>query len=890
MRIKKLQIYLGIFVTVLIGLFSVFSKPLETTAATVPSVSDVLKAAPDGMNLNDYFEKPDNYSPGGGTTSNSAKVVTKGSSTPTDLIEMTSGANQIGSVWGRMTDSNGKDYNYFDVTKDQTFSMWMYFSGSEGTSSDGMAFVIQNDDRGINAISTYSSLLSGRKAAGGETLGVWGGDGTGPDIVGSSSALATGAIKKSIAVEFDSYMNTTKADGGLVLGSQKDAFFDGGIDSSGSPQVRGPHVAWNYPALSSTYTGNIATTWMYYSMNHNDPIPNTYLAGATSTKDAWHHVVIKYTAPDSGSTIGHLQYIFDNENYDGTIKPYSEWDQKGDGANSTTHRIIDVDIGNLGLAKGQTKVRWGITSTSESTATTNAVIFESIPAVADISSTTSLYDSTQGRNIPDGDRYPNQDHNVNNGDKLRFDYNLIYNSGLTETGDITTKINVPKNVDFTADSYGNIGEIEYSGGTQKIKATDLNSDGTINLTLNSMSSANSIAEVHLNGTANIGDNTTAKATTVLGAHTSYDSTHYTGDVMSPLFKINPVNDTLQIKNNDDLTRTVKTGTSVSMAGTISYEKGSTFGTNSLTMHTIVDGVQQPDSTLSVDPTAKSADYTLKYDADTLGPGTHTIEVYASDSMHLTTEHLAYKITVEDKKLLLTSDSPSSYTISPENTITFSGKLSYDDGSAFDPGSAQVAYIMDNGIPLYDKPKTDTPGDITSYVSSWSYTGSKLGVGKHNLVIYAEDSSGRKSQAYTITVNVTTKVLSLESNKSYSFQTTNQSAESKLIKRSGDWDLKVTSAKTAWSLTAQSTPLMNSSTNLPITGTMVYREGLNQYSLEDDPVLIGSDSTVSNDTKVTEITKNWTSSTGILLSVAPDTEAGTYTGKINWTLTDSVDTN
>ncbi|WP_025025190.1 hypothetical protein [Companilactobacillus nodensis] len=160
MRIKKLQIYLGIFVTVLIGLFSVLSKPLETTAATVPSVSDVLKAAPDGMNLNDYFEKPDNYSPGGGTTSNSAKVVTKGSSTPTDLIEMTSGANQICSVWGRMTDSNGKDYNYFDVTKDQTFSMWMYFSGSEGTSSDGMAFVIQNDDRGINAISTYSSLLS----------------------------------------------------------------------------------------------------------------------------------------------------------------------------------------------------------------------------------------------------------------------------------------------------------------------------------------------------------------------------------------------------------------------------------------------------------------------------------------------------------------------------------------------------------------------------------------------------------------------------------------------------------------------------------------------------------------------------------------------------------
>ncbi|WP_125590251.1 L-type lectin family protein [Companilactobacillus jidongensis] len=901
MRIRRSQIYLGIFVTLLIGLFSILSDSTEARASTVPDVSDVLKAAPVGMDLSDYFEYPSSYTyDTSKTIANSAQVITKGSTSPTDLIEMTNGSSQLGSVWGKMTDANGKDYNYFDVTKNQTFSMWMYFSGKEGTSGDGMAFVIQNDARGANAISTYatssSSLFGGtiRKPIGGETLGVWGGDGSGTDIVSTNTAIASGAIKNSIAVEFDSFMNTTAADGLLLSGSKTDSYFDAAKDSSNTLQVKGPHIAWNYPGEANTYIPNIGTIWMYYGMNHNNPIPNTYLAGSdditNTTQNAWHHVTIKYTAPDSGSTTAHLQYIFDDKDYDGTVKPYSQWDQRGDGADSGTHKIIDLDLGKLGLAAGQTKVRWGITSSSESTATTNAVIFESIPAVADISATTNLYDSTQERDIPDGDRYPDEDHNVNNGDSLRFDYNLIYNSGLAETGDITTKINVPKNVDFTADSDGNIGEIEYSGTTQKIKATDLNSDGTINLTLNSMSSTNSIAKVHLYGKADIGDNTTAKATTVDQAHTSYDSSHYTGDVMSPKFTINPVNDTLKIKNSDDLTKTAKLGSSVSMAGTISYDKGSTFGSNSLTVHTLVDGVQQADSTLSVDSTATTADYALKYDADTLGVGKHTVEVYVSDAMHLMSNHITYNVTVEDKKLMLTSNNQTSYTISPEDSITFSGTMSYDDNSEYDPGSAKVAYQVDDKTPLYDMPKTSSSGDITSYDSSDVITGSSLGVGKHTLVIYAEDLDGRKSAVYTITINVTTKVLSLESNKSYSFQTTNQSAESKLIQRTGNWDLKVTSAKTAWSLTAQSTALMNSSTGLPITGEMVYRTNTNEYSLEDNPVLIDSDSTVSDDTVTTDVTSDWTKNTGILLNVQPDTSAGTYTGQIDWTLTDSIDTN
>lgn len=889
MRIRSGQIYLGIFVAILIGLFGLPLKSDQVEADTV-SPADVLKEAPEGLDLKDYFEKPDTYS--GSTVSDSAKLVNKGDTTPTDMYEMTSGSGQLGSIWGKMTDSTGNDYNSFDVTKDQTFSMWMYFSGVEGSSGDGMAFVIQNDAKGINAISTYekNQLFSTvRIPKSGESIGVWGGNGSGFDnIITNTSDFADGAIQKSIAVEFDSYMNTTKAD---LSSNGKDDDFDGAVDSSDSLQVKGPHIAWNYPALASTYVGNIGS-FAYYEMNHNNPIPNTYLAIDNMVsgvpKDSWHHVTIKYTAPESGSTIGHLQYIFDDKDTDGTVRDYKEWDQRGDGADDGDHKIIDIDISKLGLTGNQTKVRWGITSSSESASTINAVIFQSIPAIASVSVPTSLYDKTQGRDIIDSDRYPGQDSNVNNGDELKFGYNLTYNSGAMGTGNITTEINTPKNVDFTADSDGNIGEIVDSSGTTEIKASQLNSDGTIDLTLKGLDSSNSSIKIYLNGKADIGDDEIAVATEVPGAHVSYESSHYSGDARTPQFTINPVKDTLKIANTDDLDKTVKLGNSASMNGTISYDKGSKFGSSNVTVHTKVDGVQQDDSSLAVDPTATTANYSLKYDADTLKTGTHKIEVYVSDASHVTSNHITYNVTVEDKKLMLTSNNETSYTISPEDTILFTGSVSYDDGTDLDSSKTVISYIVNGKTVLKDSPKFN---DANHSVYNYSYrlSSSILNSGKNTLTIAVVDGDGRTSRV-DITINVTSKVLTLESNKSYSFQTTNQPYENRLIKRSGNWDLKVTSAKTPWSLTAQSTALMNSSTNIPITGTMVYRNGLNEYSLENDPVLIDSDSKISDDTEVTDVTKDWTDDTGILLRVQPDTSAGTYAGKINWTLTDSVDTN
>src|SRR5699024_1592094 len=95
--------------------------------------------------------------------SSAAIVDTMNPATPDAQVALlTHGPNQFGSIWS----TNDNDFN---LKKDETASMWMYF-GDQGTGAGGgMAFVLQNDDRGTAAMPTFKFPLA-------ETLGVWGVD------------------------------------------------------------------------------------------------------------------------------------------------------------------------------------------------------------------------------------------------------------------------------------------------------------------------------------------------------------------------------------------------------------------------------------------------------------------------------------------------------------------------------------------------------------------------------------------------------------------------------------------------------------------------------------------------------------------------------------------
>lgn len=76
------------------------------------------------------------------------------------LVSVTPGtANQKGAIWSI-------DDIKMDLTKDFTATMYLYFGNNGNNAADGMAFVMHNDSRGVNAI-----------AKSGASLGVWADEG-----------------------------------------------------------------------------------------------------------------------------------------------------------------------------------------------------------------------------------------------------------------------------------------------------------------------------------------------------------------------------------------------------------------------------------------------------------------------------------------------------------------------------------------------------------------------------------------------------------------------------------------------------------------------------------------------------------------------------------------
>ncbi|MEN2359840.1 lectin-like domain-containing protein [Levilactobacillus brevis] len=151
--------------------------------------------------------------------------------------------------------------------------MWMYFGNYPVNAGDGMAFVIQNDARGINAVSRASNGTVGN----GQTLGVWGVD----DNTSSTAAqIASRGIQNSWALEFDTYLNDNNFD--LQTGRAKQ------------------HIASNYPG----YSGSYASGGNFFYLKHNglmtDSSDPSYLL---SSRDyTWKHLTLEWSAAASTIT------------------------------------------------------------------------------------------------------------------------------------------------------------------------------------------------------------------------------------------------------------------------------------------------------------------------------------------------------------------------------------------------------------------------------------------------------------------------------------------------------------------------------------------------------------------------------------------------------------
>lgn len=654
---KKIVLYLFIVITGFISSF--FIVNCTALAANQPFIGSVLSKSsqtPNGIkDINNWFNIP-KYEFGGGANTNTSSIYlphTGDNGTDQSVVGITNyGSNDAyGAVWSKRDQANDDEHNYIDTTKRQTVSMWIFLGGGPSSTNqntgEGMAFVLQNvSDSALNNSNPSQFQNTNPAGVGGETMGVWGSYLSGTKNLNSSEAIANRAIQKSWALEFDTHINSLSADGG----SDKADSFDTDIYKPASANSFN-HVASGFPADPATYdTSNLTTIGPV--MNHGYPLSGTGRSFFL-TNGAWHHLTINWIPKDSaGNSSGYSEVRYQLNDKD----PVTGTPQTGF---TQTVPINDPNNSNpFGFdSTNPNKLYWGFTGSISGTTRSenNLVIFESIPSIVQGTVTATVYDKTQDREVAKS--YDNsytgiiatptsQDTSVNNKDNLAIKYRLSYDSGSQDWNDIISNITLPKHITYSSAT------ISYNDSTTPDETIALTGDQTnITHTLSKAltKSGNTSATITVNGVANGG---TESSTTVDPEHASFDGNNLYKDINTPSFTIiQPRN--LVLTANSPASQSININTQTSLSGTVAYNPTLTMDTSKITIHRIINGVEDSDAPLlsTLDTTSSADTFTYPVKASELKDGSNTVQFYAEDDYHNKSNTISYKVNVVGSLLL-----------------------------------------------------------------------------------------------------------------------------------------------------------------------------------------------------------------------------------------------
>lgn len=481
-------------------------NPIPADSKDPSDLESAINDAPDGLQIANLFEL-------GTFQGNSARIINKINETDKtgSLLQVTNNINQLGSIWGKLN-----NYNYIDVSKNQTLSMWLYFGRENPETNlvgDGMAFVLQNG--GANAISTFHAGMSDQKYGYGESLGVWGTDFFSnidryPRV--SERDIAKTAIPKSFAIEFDTF-NDREANGDTIDGNGNS--FDYLLEPY-------QHIAEAYPASPDTYRKDASHTGQYkniFEMNHGSNV-KYFDSDNKMTDGKWHHITIQYDYVNSST--GTLSYSFDDKDKFGVRKEQQ-----------IESRPITIDFSKFDLKDGNTKLRWGFTGSTGRYFENNLISFESVPSFVNGNVETSLYDDTQKKDISSTNK------NVSTGDELTFKYTLNYLSGIKPWENTEANITIPDEV--SAKSI-DILYADHSTAKVPIDATKNSFKFNLSNALRDHDPNNPHAIISVHTTVNdVNQETLVKA-----AHSRFKSKYLIEDAESPEFNIKVANLSLQV--------------------------------------------------------------------------------------------------------------------------------------------------------------------------------------------------------------------------------------------------------------------------------------------------------------------------------------------------------
>ncbi|MFD1671978.1 hypothetical protein ACFQ5M_07720 [Agrilactobacillus yilanensis] len=235
-------------------------------------------------------------------------------------------------------------------------------------------------------------------------------------------------------------------------------------------------------------------------------------------------------------------------------------------------------------------------------------------------------------------------------------------------------------------------------------------------------------------------------------------------------------------------------------------------------------------------------------------------------------------------LNITSDK-TDITLDEGNGTTINGVATYGNGNPIN-NTATTVYANLNGTDL--EPATLLTTDAAGHFQI-NLTAQQLTQRINTLTFYVKDTNDNKSNELTVTITLRgTLHVSAED---VSFRTIQSKASPQIVQRQGDWDVQVLDSRgkdSTWTLQVQETqPLLGTNLGAIFDDGMIYVNAVGQQYDLSTPQIIDSGVTSSDQMQVTNVAQKWNSSTGVLLSVDPKTNADKYVGQLTWSVIDSI---
>ncbi|WP_125590258.1 hypothetical protein [Companilactobacillus jidongensis] len=585
------------------------------------------------------------------------------------------------SLW-----SNNDNDNYLDITQKQTLSFWIYF-GDSYSYPQGTAFVLQNSGADAIAVGKSGSI------AGGQSMGVWGSD---TPNKSSLSAIASSAIQKSWALEFDTQSNQNgyKYDevSKATIGNSFDTYQ---IIENNSVSYGYQHLAWNYPGRTDSYNHIDTTSSRYtYQMRHKDS-EQIYFSSLATPIDSWHHMLIEYNPPAQKGGIARLKYSINLKGVDSGIRNPDTPTATGQKPYSNT---IDLDTSEFQLGDSN-KLRYGFTSAAgDKDPATEALVFETIPAIVQAEPSAYVVDDTTksriGASTPafDGDDEKLAvTTKVHPKDDLTFKYLLNYQSGKKSAEGIVAAIDLPENVTFGSSDTDVIGKATYTSAdgstTKEIALTTADiSNGKLTYDLLTLDNKNSTdwtsVKLELNATANELSTGSTKLT-VPTSHIKFEGPNYISDVQTDKFDIVEPADELTISTTKDKFN-IKVGSDAKLTGDMKFKNKTDIDNNDMDIHYSIDGGKDQ---LGFDTGTPNGSFKIPIESSYLDVGTHEVVVQVIDDNYQTSSgvetiasnKLKFTIVVTNVDLIIEPDEQTR-TVNDNGIQTISGKLHLSDNS------------------------------------------------------------------------------------------------------------------------------------------------------------------------------------------------------------------